>query len=215
MGKTLKLKRAIILGGNIAEISSELCDEICDTDFIICADAGYKFAIENNIKPDVIVGDFDSAPYPEYISCEIIKLPVHKDQTDLQFAIQLALKRGYKDFIISGVTGGRLDHTIATLSTLMYLSEKANTCFICDLNSKIFIVSETFTIKKPKFNCYLSVFSLTERAEGVCIKGAEYPLNDAELINTFPLGVSNEFKENEVEISLKSGKLLVMVINKQ
>lgn len=215
MGKTLKLKRVVIFGGNLSEINPQICSELRDTDLILCADAGYEFALQNHIKPDLIVGDFDSAPYPNITDCEIIKLPTHKNDTDLQFAVNLALDRGYNDFVLTGVTGGRLDHTIATVSTLNYLSERTKNCCIFDLSTKVFIVKDKLLLNKPDYNCYLSVFSIPERSEGVCIRGAEYPLEDATLVNSFPLGVSNEFKNNEVEICLKTGKLLVMIVNKQ
>lgn len=214
MGKTLKTKRVIIFGGNTSEINPEICSEITDSDFVICADAGYKFALDNNIKPGLIVGDFDSAPYPENLSCEIIKLPTHKNQTDLQFAVELALERGYNDFIISGVTGGRLDHTMATISTMIYLTEKFAKAAVWDLNSKLYIVNDSLKINKPQYKCYFSVFSISDSSTGVFIKGAEYPLQNTTLFNSFPLGVSNEFKEETVEIGLKTGKLLVMIIKK-
>ena len=214
MGKTLISNRVVIFGGNLSEINPEICNEINSTDFIICADAGYKFAESNNIHPDLIVGDFDSAPIPENQDCEIIKLPTHKNDTDLHFAINLALKRGCNRFILTGFTGGRLDHTLATITSLNFLADKAENCYVWDLKSKIFIVNSSISIVKPDFDCYFSVFPITENADGVCIKGAEYPLDNATLVNTFPLGVSNEFKDNNVEISLKSGKLLVAIIKK-
>lgn len=214
MGKALKYKRAIILGGNLSEINPEICGEINNEDFVICADSGYIFALDNNIVPNVIVGDFDSAPYPKKIECEIIKLPTHKNDTDLLFAIKLALEKGCSSFILTGVTGGRLDHTIATISTLDYLSEKTNDCFIWDVNSKVYIVKSEITLKKPNFDCYFSVFSLTDNSYNVNVSGAEYPLNNATLTNTFPLGVSNEFKDSTVQISLKSGKLIVLIVKK-
>lgn len=215
MGKTLSLKRAVIFGGNLSEINPQICSVICDTDLIICADAGYKFALQNNIKPDIIVGDFDSAPYPDNTDSEIIKLPTHKNDTDLQFAVRLALERGCNDFILTGVTGGRLDHTIATITTLNYLSDRAKSSCVVDLNTKAFIVNNTLKVKKPDYACYLSVFALSEVAEGVSIKGAEYSIENAKLNNSFPLGVSNEFNADEVEISLKTGRLLVMIVKRQ
>ena len=214
MGKALISNRAVIFGGNLSEINPEIRNEIKSTDFIICADAGYKFAISNNIHPDLIVGDFDSAPFPQNTDCEVIKLPAKKNDTDLHFAINLALEKGCNSFILTGVTGGRLDHTLATIASLNFLSDKAENCCVWDLNSKIFIVDTAISIRKPEFDCYFSVFPITESAEGVCIKGAEYSLDNAGLVNTFPLGVSNEFKDNKVEISVKSGKLLVAIIKK-
>jgi thiamine pyrophosphokinase len=215
MGKTLDFKRVIIFGGNILEINPKITAEIQDTDFIICADAGYKFALDNHLIPNLIVGDFDSAPFPKGVLCEIIKLPTHKNQTDLQFAVEWALDKGYEDFIISGVTGGRLDHTMATISTLSYLSERTKKMLVWDLKSKIYIVNEFLTLKKPNYDCYISVFSLTEKSTGVFIKGAEYPLENSTLTNSFPLGVSNEFKDSVVEIGLNEGKLLVIIAKKK
>ena len=214
MGKTLTTKRAIVFAGNLSEINPEICKEICPTDFIICADAGYKFALNNGINPDLIVGDFDSAPYPQNVGCEIVKLPTHKNDTDLHFSINLAWKKGCNSFILTGVTGGRLDHTIATLSTLNYFSDKIDDCVIWDLNSKIYIVQSSIVLEKPKFDSYFSVFSLSEISEGICINGAEYPLENATLVNSFPLGVSNEFKDDKVKITLKKGKLLVIIVKK-
>ena len=130
------------------------------------------------------------------------------------FAIKMALEKGYNSFILTGVTGGRLDHTIATISSLDYLSDKTKDCFIWDASSKIFIVRSEITLKKPDFDCYLSVFSLSDNSLGVSVTGAEYPLDNAILTNNFPLGVSNEFKEDTVQISLKSGKLLVLIVKK-
>lgn len=214
MGKTLNLRRVIIFGGNLSEINPEVCNEISDTDFVICADAGYKFALENNIQPNLIVGDFDSAPCPENATCEIVKLPTRKNDTDLHFAINLAFEKGYNSFILTGVTGGRLDHTLATLSTLNYLSDKVDNCFVWDLNSKIYVVKSALVLDKPKINSYFSVFTVSESSKGVCISGAEYPLENATLFNSFPLGVSNEFKDEKVKITLKSGKLFVIVVKK-
>ena len=214
MGKAVETKRAIIFGGNLSEINPEICSEIGNDDFVICADAGYKFAFENNLAPNLIVGDFDSADFPQNAGCEVIKLPTHKNDTDLQFSIDLALQKGYNSFILSGVTGGRLDHTLATLSSLSCLSNKAAECFIWDLNSKVFFVKSKLVLEKPDYDCYFSVFSVTKKSKGVSIKGAEYPLNNARLLNNYPLGVSNEFKEDTVEITVKSGSLLVLLVKK-
>lgn len=214
MGKTLKLKRVIIFGGNLDQINPEICFEINENDFVVCADAGYKFAIKNNIIPDLIVGDFDSSEYPQNINTEIVKLPTHKDDTDLHYAVNLALERGFNDFLLTGVTGGRLDQTFATVATLNYLSEMNVNCKVSDLDSDMMIVSSNMVFKKPKLESYFSVFSITEKARGVTIKGAEYILNNAELTNIFPIGVSNEFKIDNIEVFVKEGKLLVIIVKK-
>ena len=62
------------------------------TDLIIGADRGYLTLVENKMKPDVVIGDFDS--YTGEIKCEsIIKYPVKKDFTDSALAIEFALSK--------------------------------------------------------------------------------------------------------------------------
>ena len=59
--------------------------------------------------------------------------------------------------------------------------------------------------------CYLSVFSMSDKSTGVSIKGTKYELEDAELTNDYPLGVSNEFVSKKAAVSVKNGCLMVIV----
>ena len=54
-----------------------------------------------------------------------------------------------------------------------------------------------------------SLFCLGEAAKGVTIRGGQYPLDRATLSPFFPLGVSNHFLGNPVEIQVEHGCLLV------
>ena len=58
-----------------------------------------------------------------------------------------------------------------------------------------------------------SLFAYTEKVQGLSIKGAEYNLEHHDLSNLNPLGISNTFVENIVNISIEAG-LLLMVIYK-
>ena len=84
-------------------------------DLVIGADKGYLTLVENGIRPDVVIGDFDS--YDGKIDCEeIIKFPVKKDYTDSDLAIKYAIEKGYKRIVVFGAIGGVLDHTIANVA---------------------------------------------------------------------------------------------------
>ena len=77
-----------------------------------------------------------------------------------------------------------------------------NACFI--------IVMPCVTLRLPRRKGWgLSVFSLTDRCTGVCLRGVKYRLEDAVLTNRVPLGVSNEFAAPEAEISLTQGILMI------
>ena len=99
--------------------------KINENDIVIAADAGIINVRKFNIKPDYIIGDFDSLGYTPTDSNTIIH-PIEKDDTDTMLAVKLGFKKGYKDFRIFGGIGGRLDHTFANIQTASYIAENAD-----------------------------------------------------------------------------------------
>ena len=57
----------------------------------------------------------------------------------------------------------------------------------------------------------LSVFALDGPCRGVCISGAKYPLANAELLPSFPLGVSNTWAAAEAVVTVAEGILLIVL----
>lgn len=214
MGKTLNKKRCVIIGGYLAEIDSRFVEQLQDSDFIICADRGYEYALLHDVTPDLIIGDFDSGHKPELSNIETLCLPTQKDDTDLHFAAREGIKRGFKDFILTGVTGGRLDHTIASLSTLKFLTDNGASASVFDYNTKAWLTTSKLEIERPDYSCYFSVFSFGNVARGVSIMGGRYVLNNADLNDAFPIGVSNEFNDKKAVISVSQGCCLVLIVRK-
>lgn len=99
-------------------------------DFIVFCDSGLKHLESLQVNPGLIVGDFDSHDNP-HLGVETIVLPCEKDDTDTVFAVKEAIKRGFDDFLLIGVVGARLDHTLGNVSSLLYLdsllSDKSRT----------------------------------------------------------------------------------------
>lgn len=214
MGKTLKTNRCIIIAGMLMAIDPDLPQQIRDTDFIICADRGYQFAKQHNIRPDLVLGDFDSAALPTDFDGELIRLPRQKDDTDLQYAAREALERGFRDFWLTGVTGGRLDHTFAAFMTLRYLMRAGASAVIQDRGVQVRLTDSKLTLHRPPWPCYFSVFPFDGIARGVSISGGLYALQGAELTADDPLGVSNEFASDTVTITVENGTCLVMSVHK-
>lgn len=141
---------------------------------------------------------------------EIIRLPAEKDDTDTAAAIKLGLVRGYEEFYIFGGIGGRIDHTIGNIVLLKYLADKGCRGVIVGDDAEITMVKDGGTeLKKGKYK-YLSVLAFGGDAEGVTLSGVKYPLQDYNLANNYPLGVSNEITEDTAQISVKSGTLLII-----
>jgi thiamine pyrophosphokinase len=114
------MKRCVIVGG--ADINNYEYIKSClrNDDFIVFCDSGLKHLESLQVKPGLIVGDFDSHDNP-HLGVETIVLPCEKDDTDTVFAVKEAIKRGFDDFLLIGVVGARLDHTLGNVSSLLYL----------------------------------------------------------------------------------------------
>ncbi|MBE6751703.1 MAG: thiamine diphosphokinase [Ruminococcaceae bacterium] len=180
-----------------------------ENDLIIAADGGYSTLTKLNIKPDLVVGDFDSlGEVPE--NENFIKHPVKKDDTDTLLAVKIGLEKGYKTFIIYGAIGGRLDHTVATIQTATFVAENGGIAYICDNNHTVTAIKNSSIKFKKTAKGYVSVFALSGIAKGVTIKGLLYELDNAEISPDFPLGVSNEFIGRDSEISIKDGILTII-----
>jgi len=180
-----------------------------ENDLIIAADGGYSTLTKLNIKPDLVVGDFDSlGEVPE--NENFIKHPVKKDDTDTLLAVKIGLEKGYKTFIIYGAIGGRLDHTVATIQTATFVAENGGIAYICDDNHTVTAIKNSSIKFKKTAKGYVSVFALSGIAKGVTIKGLLYELDNAEISPDFPLGVSNEFIGRDSEISIKDGILTII-----
>ncbi|MBR5521762.1 MAG: thiamine diphosphokinase [Oscillospiraceae bacterium] len=207
------MKRCIIIGA--VEIDFPLEKYIRDTDFVICADKGWQNAVAHGIKPDMIVGDFDSSDMPQYMDADVTVLPVVKDDTDTYYVSRYAVENGFTDVLLRGVIGGRrIEHTIANIQTLLYFAKNRVNATAIDKYSQLMVVHNGVIALPDMENKYFSVFSMGDSAEGVSIKGAKYPLIDYTLTNSYPIGVSNEFIGETVEISVKNGSLLLIISDK-
>lgn len=176
-------------------------------DLVIAADGGYKTLEVLGVKSDLVVGDFDSLGYVPTAE-DIVQHPVRKDDTDTLLAIRLGLERGYRSFVIIGALGGRLDHTFANLQTLLFLRDHgAKGLLYGDGFAVTTVTNGSITVTGEGT---LSVFSADPNAKGVTLQNVGYPLENAELTNSFPIGVSNEFIGKPATISVADGTLLVM-----
>ena len=93
---------------------------LASNSLVIAADGGYKYLDSLGIAPDIYIGDYDSSECPEGV--DAVRLPVEKDDTDMLAAVRLALGRGCREIHMFGGTGGRLDHTLANIQTLHFVT---------------------------------------------------------------------------------------------
>ena len=180
-------------------------------DFVIACDKGYLYANKINIKPDIIVGDFDSAKMPSE-TANIIAVDSVKDDTDTGLAIKYALRNGYKDIDIIFALGGRIDHSFANIYMMKYIVEHNGVARILSKNITLVAVGKGKIKIKNDRSKYLSVFSLSDKSKVAYIKGTKYDVKNIILRSNFPLGVSNEFEKDFAEIKIESGVVLIATV---
>jgi thiamine pyrophosphokinase len=206
------MRKCVIIGGGEITAYAEIKKLICENDYIICCDSGCLHAKAMGLVPSLIVGDFDSMARPE-TAVETIVLPCEKDDTDSFFAVKEALKRGFDDFLIIGVIGKRLDHSLGNISVLLYLHKLGKKASIADDYSVMEIISGHAEAE----DCYpyFSLLAVDGDASGITVKNAKFPLENAKITAGYQYGISNEaIKGKTAEISIKEGRLLlVKVIN--
>lgn len=205
------MKRCVIVGG--AEIGNyrSVRRYLKDGDFFICCDCGLNHCEKLEIKPDLIVGDFDSHENPD-TDTEKIVLPREKDDTDTVFAVKEALSRGFSDFLLVGVFGGRFDHSLGNLSILLMLDTLGKRAVAVDDFSELEIVSGKPAQITDEYE-FFSLLPMSETVSGVCIKNAKYPLEDAGMTCEFPYGISNEvITGRTATVSVRRGRLLLVKV---
>lgn len=201
-------KTAIIVGAG--DFTSQGLD--IPRDMVIAADAGLKKLLDCNVRPDVIIGDYDSLGYVP-VGAEVITLPVEKDMTDLDAAMRLAWDRGCKNMFLYGVTGGeRIDHFLGNLQLGSEFSRLGANVKIVDQKCSIYFVTNNSIRLQGQSGTIFSVLSTTSKSEGVSIlRDAKYRIYETTLENIGTLGISNEMTDSEVEISVKNGTIMIIL----
>ena len=158
-----------------------------------------------------IVGDFDSHENP-HLDIETVVLPCEKDDTDTVFAAKEALKRGFQDFLLLGVTGGRLDHTLGNVSLLLMLDARGKRAVALDDYSEMEIVSDR-PVQIEDCYSYFSLLNISGLAQGITIRNAKFPLADAEITCEYQYGISNEvLPGTTAEVAVENGRLLLIKV---
>lgn len=209
------MKALIVTGGRINKNFIKKHLKINKYDIIIAVDKGLETLDNLDIKPNYIVGDFDSIKKEvlkkyQKTNIEIVELNPEKDLTDTHSAINLAIKLKSKNITILGAIGTRIDHTIANIHILKIAVDKNIDIKIINENNEITLIEHNVKLNKDKNYKYISLIPLTTIVENVTLKGLKYPLENRTLYIGDSLGISNEQLQNEAEIQLEKGILILI-----
>ena len=205
----------VIFAGGTLRPGKAVQAAIASADLVIAADSGAAHALQHGCTPAIIVGDFDSldpltAQQLQEQGTRVLSVPVEKDETDSELAIQTAIGQGASAITILGWLGGeRFDHTMANILLLagfetvpIRLVDGPSVCWLLRGPGQASIVGQVDDL--------LSLLPLTSDATGVRTSGLYYPLHGETLRFGKPRGVSNALTQEQAEVSLEGGLLLIV-----
>lgn len=186
---------------------------------LMAADRGLDFFRESGLTPDIVDGDFDSLSQEgkDYLNSlkntEIIKLQPEKDDTDTQSVVNLAIRRGSRNILILGATGGRMDHLLGNLGLLTLGKRNGVKIALADAQNYICLIDSGVVLDRERqFGKYVSFFPVGGNVEGLTLEGFKYPLKDYCLkVEDCGLTVSNEIRETSAHVTYERGSLLMIM----
>lgn len=178
--------------------------------YIICADGGANSARKINLKINYIIGDLDSVK-PETLEyykgkTEVIQY-LRQNDTDVEKCLKFAIKKKFKECVLLGVIGDRLDHSYCNLGIAVKFSDKINLKIISE-NSLLTVAGKEIDLKTVK-NEIISLYGFDEKTK-ITSGGLKYKLNNEAL----PFGVrestSNMATAEKVSLKIKGGKIFII-----
>lgn len=208
------MKAVLFAGAAISDYA--FCQpEIAQADVIICCDAGMHHAKALGITPDYIVGDFDSVA-PEVLEeyrkagISIRQFPTHKNETDMQLGMLLALELGATQMTLIGGIGSRLDHTLANAHLLLHLLKKGVQAVLLNEKNRVVLIDREI-ILHGKAGDLVSTIPLSMQVKGLTLEGLEYPLQNYDLaLDDDLIAVSNVMLAESAKVSIADGYLFVI-----
>ena len=207
-------KACIITGGTLSEVFlADYMDKHLD-ELRIVVDGALEVTHRLGIRPDYIVGDFDTVNQElleHYEKDIVLRHPPEKDQTDTELAIETALNAGCSQLAFFGATGSRLDHSLGNIFLLENLLKQGIEAEILNENNRLYLKNQDFVLKRKETRGdFVSLLPLTETVENVTLCGFKYAVENLTFYRERTLGISNEITEEEARIEFSKGTFIVV-----
>jgi len=204
------MSRCVIVSAGPFRDPVQLSGLLLPDDYVIAADGGWQLACLLGVRPAILVADFDSMPIPELSGdVKVITLPVQKDVTDTAEALKIGFEAGYREFLLLGCTGGRLDHLQAALTVAADYARRGCALVLADEQNEIHLLTPGTYAFPTRDNEKISLFAFGGDVTGLFADGLLYDVTDMTLSPYDPLCVSNECMDEDFCITFKSGLLML------
>jgi thiamine pyrophosphokinase len=210
-----------ILAGGPEEILPNLHEYSSENDIWVGVDRGVYTLINKNMTPAIAFGDFDSVSKEELLVIEghvkeMKRYKPEKNETDMELALNWAIKQNPDLIRIFGASGGRLDHFLANVQLLVkpLLENNHVKIFLIDNQNILSLKGPgSYKMRKRADKKYVSFVPLTLNVKGLNLEGFKYPLKDRHITIGSTLCISNELIGDNGTFSFSEGILLVIRSN--
>lgn len=204
------MSRCVILSAGPIRDPATLAGMLTAEDTVYAADGGWQLAQLLSRTPTVLVADFDSLPVPTIPDgVKLIHLPVEKDETDTAAAVKYAYDAGFREFLLLGCTGGRLDHQQAVFALAADYAQRGCQMVLADEQNEIHFLTPGSYVFPACEDEKISLFAFCGPVTGLFTNGLMYDVTDLTLAPTDPLCVSNECMMEDFCLSFRDGLLLL------
>lgn len=206
----------LILANGELHKSPALLQLAKEANFIIAADGGARHCETLERLPDTIIGDLDSIPCDllkdfKTRDIEILQHPERKNATDLELAIDYAIKRGATKIYFAGMLGGRWDMSLSNIFLLAHDKYEKIRLSILSTDCVLHILHPGKHSFETKIGQRLSLLPLKEDAQDITLTGFEYPLDHYTIPFGSSIGVSNVTSNTTVHVQYSKGILLFVL----
>ena len=202
--------KAVTLVGASEFRKKDLLDCLNFAPTLIAVDGGANNLQDLKIFPKYIVGDMDSIRNSEFFSRQGAELIHIAEQDTTDFDKSLRVFNRCKYFLALGFLGKRSDHYLGAFSTI--LRNPNLKVILVNKYDVIFLMPRRFRIMLPK-KTRLSLFPFGE-VQGIKSKGLKYPIGGINFTPFGMTGISNETVDEQVEIEVKTKKMLLILPRK-
>lgn len=207
----------ICSGGPASELIDFSYYVACGAVFI-GADRGAYHLLERGVIPTHIVGDFDSVTEEEWQFVrkhvqQIERVQAEKDETDTDLALLKALELAPSEIVLTGATGGRLDHYEAALRSVkrLQLAYPQIAFKICNKQNELcYLAPGQHKLAKDTRYPYVSFFAQYTAVLDVTLRGVKYETTTEQIDIESSRFTSNEIIADDAYIKFRAGICLMI-----
>lgn len=207
--------RAVIFVNGVVKDPAGLGRWVRPDDYLIAADGGALHCLALGKLPHVVVGDLDSLT-PDLVAemanrgAAIERHRADKNETDLELAIDRALRDGATEIVLLGALGGRLDQTLANVLLLAQRDWPVALQLVADGELATLLRGGEEMTLGAALGATVSLLPLSAEVTGITYTGLRYPLEDATLRLGSTRGISNEVARRPATVRIRTGLALVI-----